>query len=166
MALENMKDQDQTISEQIDDFNTFLDKTDHDSAEGIKAHSDKLMACFNENKKEARELLSDHVKMDHFLQKLERKLKRSSALRKQLPYIPTMISMINHYRKGAEPQLPLRTIIAFLSALIYLVSPVDILPDGIPFIGLLDDIALVAFVWNQASDDVAAYDAWRKEKGM
>lgn len=36
--------------------------------------------------------------------------------------------------------------IALLAMAFYLLSPIDLLPDGLPLLGWLDDFALIAFV--------------------
>lgn len=58
---------------------------------------------------------------------------------------------------------PIGTIIAILSALIYFVSPIDIVPDSIPIIGYFDDAAVVAACWGLVESDVEEYLKWRKE---
>ncbi|MDA8228801.1 MAG: DUF1232 domain-containing protein [Desulfitobacterium hafniense] len=48
-----------------------------------------------------------------------------------------------------------------MSALIYFVSPIDLLPDSIPVLGYVDDTAVVAFVWRMVEDDVEEYKKWQ-----
>jgi uncharacterized membrane protein YkvA (DUF1232 family) len=47
---------------------------------------------------------------------------------------------------AAEPTLPRAAKIALGAAALYLASPVDLLPDFIPFLGYLDDMLLAAIV--------------------
>ena len=42
-----------------------------------------------------------------------------------------------------HPQAPLWLKLGTLGVLLYLVSPIDLIPDFIPFVGVLDDIVLV-----------------------
>lgn len=58
--------------------------------------------------------------------------------------LPTLAVMISRLAK--DPQLPRAAKIALAAAAIYLVSPIDLLPDVIPFVGLLDDLLLAAVV--------------------
>lgn len=46
----------------------------------------------------------------------------------------------------ADPALPRPMKIALLAAAVYLASPIDLLPDFIPWIGVLDDLLLAAIV--------------------
>jgi uncharacterized membrane protein YkvA (DUF1232 family) len=45
-----------------------------------------------------------------------------------------------------HPQTPGKVKIAAVAALLYLVSPIDLIPDFIPVLGLLDDAAVVTLL--------------------
>ena len=49
-------------------------------------------------------------------------------------------------RLVADPVLPRAAKLALAAALVYLASPVDLVPDFIPFVGYLDDLLLAALV--------------------
>ena len=51
-----------------------------------------------------------------------------------------------------SPDIPAETKIAIIGALVYLVSPFDIVPDFLLPGGLLDDAAVIAFVYAQCKD--------------
>jgi uncharacterized membrane protein YkvA (DUF1232 family) len=51
-----------------------------------------------------------------------------------------------------DPATPMAKKALFIGSLIYLVSPFDIVPDVIPALGLLDDAAVIGFVFLQAKD--------------
>lgn len=55
-----------------------------------------------------------------------------------------MILLVRNYIKKEYTEIPLGSIIAIISALIYVISPADLIPDNIPGIGYLDDAAVVA----------------------
>jgi uncharacterized membrane protein YkvA (DUF1232 family) len=44
-------------------------------------------------------------------------------------------------------------IIAFL----YIISPIDLIPDAIPFVGLLDDVLVAGYALRQASTELERY---------
>jgi len=46
----------------------------------------------------------------------------------------------------ADPALPRAAKIAVAAALVYLLSPIDLIPDFLPIAGLLDDVLLAAVV--------------------
>lgn len=50
--------------------------------------------------------------------------------------------------KGGVMAVSTKTYIIFLISSLYIVSPIDFIPDFIPIIGFLDDIAVLGFVFN------------------
>ena len=49
-------------------------------------------------------------------------------------------------RLVADPLLPRAAKVALAAALVYLASPVDLIPDFIPLVGYLDDVLVAALV--------------------
>jgi uncharacterized membrane protein YkvA (DUF1232 family) len=49
-------------------------------------------------------------------------------------------------RLAGDPVLPRAAKIALAAAAVYLLSPIDLIPDFIPFVGVLDDLLLAAVV--------------------
>lgn len=62
--------------------------------------------------------------------------------------------------KGKYP-LPTKTALVLIIAFLYLISPVDIIPDIFPLIGLVDDVAVLAFAFSFIKDDLENYRAWK-----
>lgn len=114
---------------------------------------------------QAEEMLKDPDKMERFLQRLERKLKVIPVAGEKLADVPIMASLVRSYVKKEYTDIPIGTVIAIISALIYFVSPIDIVPDSIPVIGYFDDAAVVAACWKLVDSDVEEYVKWRKENG-
>jgi uncharacterized membrane protein YkvA (DUF1232 family) len=52
---------------------------------------------------------------------------------------------------------PTGTLQAIVVALLYFISPLDIIPDVLPFFGLVDDAAILAFVVNRVRGDLDAF---------
>jgi uncharacterized membrane protein YkvA (DUF1232 family) len=52
-------------------------------------------------------------------------------------------------------------IVSLAGALIYLVSPLDLIPDWVPMAGLVDDAAMLAFVFQLSKVDLNAYRRWK-----
>ena len=115
------------------------------------------------NYDEAEKLLNDVDKLERFLQRLEKKLKVIPIAGEKLSDVPILASLIKSYIQKEYPDVPIGTIIAILSALIYFVSPIDVVPDSIPVLGYFDDAAVVAACWKLVETDVEEYLKWRKE---
>jgi uncharacterized membrane protein YkvA (DUF1232 family) len=54
-----------------------------------------------------------------------------------------------------------QALLAVVAALIYFVAPFDALPDWLPVLGFVDDLALLAWVMRRWHGELAAYQAWR-----
>lgn len=114
-------------------------------------------------KKEAEKLLNEPEKLELFLQKLEKKLKVVPKLGETLAIVPSMISLIRSYVKKEYTDIPMGSIIAVISALIYFLSPIDIIPDSIPGFGHIDDVAVITACLKWVGDDIKEYEAWREK---
>ena len=107
-------------------------------------------------------LLNNKDELDDFLYRLEQKIKGMPLVGEEFAVIPIMISLIKHYVEGKYTTVPYGTILAIMSALIYVLSPVDIIPDFIPFVGHLDDVAVMGLCLSMVKTDIEAYDEWRQ----
>ena len=111
-------------------------------------------------------LLNNKDELDDFLYRLEQKIKEMPLVGEEFAVIPIMISLIKHYVEGKDTTVPYGTILAIMSALIYVLSPVDIIPDFIPFVGHLDDVAVIGLCLSMVKTDIEAYDEWRRSQGL
>ena len=118
----------------------------------------------DKNKGEAEKLLQDRDKMEHFLARLETKLSLIPVAGNYLSDIPVLISLVRAYVDKTYVEIPIGSILAIIGALIYFLSPVDLIPDIIPGVGYLDDVAVVGVAFKLVHDDVAEYKKWRDTK--
>jgi|SRR5215472_5148221 uncharacterized membrane protein YkvA (DUF1232 family) len=58
-------------------------------------------------------------------------------------------------------RLPWKTVAALAGALAYFLSPLDVIPDFIPFTGFVDDAAVLGLVFAAAETDLRGYCEWR-----
>ena len=86
------------------------------------------------------------------------------ALLRALPDIVRTISGL-----AIDPLLPKAAKVALAAAVLYLVSPIDLIPDFIPVLGLLDDLVLLPLgillvVWLLPPDVMAEHRARAGER--
>ena len=74
-----------------------------------------------------------------------------------------LIEMIKAATSGEYP-LPAWAIAAIIGAVIYVVSPIDAMPDLIPIVGWLDDGAVVAAAIGVLGTVISSYLEYKKEK--
>ena len=109
--------------------------------------------------------LQDEDKIERLLQRAERKLRSIPRVGDILAILPVYISLVRSYVTKEYTDIPIGSIIAIVSAITYVVSPVDIIPDFIPAAGYLDDAAVVAACVALVKSDVDEYVAWREKNG-
>lgn len=63
------------------------------------------------------------------------------------------------YKMLRDPnfQLEREKKITVIIALLYIISPIDLIPDGIPFLGMLDDVLVAGYALKQVADELARY---------
>lgn len=93
-------------------------------------------------------------------EELDRK-SREGPLNRFVSELKLMFAMIQDYWNGIYREVPWMTIAAVVAALVYVISPVDLIPDFIPGIGLIDDAAVVAACLNLIQSDFDAYKRWK-----
>ena len=135
--------------------------TDFDNVINLEKE-EVLFKQIEDNKSEAEDLLKDKKKLEHFLERLEKKLSKIPLAGKYLADVPVLISLVKAYADKEYTEVTIGTIIAIISALIYVLSPIDLIPDILPAIGISDDAAVVAFALKFVHDDVEEYRIWRE----
>ena len=68
--------------------------------------------------------------------------------------------LLRAYASGQYRELPWKTLLRIIAVLIYFVSPIDILPDFLPIVGLTDDIALMLWLFSGIRDDIDKFREW------
>jgi uncharacterized membrane protein YkvA (DUF1232 family) len=54
-------------------------------------------------------------------------------------------------------QIAKETKTVLIIALLYIISPIDLIPDAIPFLGLVDDVLVAGYALRQASAELERY---------
>lgn len=116
------------------------------------------------NEEKAKKLLEDTDKLETFLINLENKLKLIPLAGNSLSNVPLLISCLRSYIKKEYTKMPLGSLIAILASLIYIFTPIDLVPDFIPGVGYLDDAAVITTCLKLVSSDLENYKKWREYK--
>lgn len=109
----------------------------------------------------AERLLENGDKLEEILLRLERKMREVPALGEMLADMPVLVLMIRDYVGGVYEFAPVCSMLAAVSAILYVVAPVDFIPDVVPGVGFVDDAAVFAFCMKLIHSDVEDYRVWR-----
>ncbi|MDB6138348.1 MAG: hypothetical protein JWO94_1420 [Verrucomicrobiaceae bacterium] len=91
------------------------------------------------------------------------KFARQRALRAVMENGLLMVSLVKDYATGAYREVPYWVMGVSALALVYVLSPVDVIPDVIPGVGYLDDAAVVAFALRLIDKELERYKTWKAE---
>jgi len=80
----------------------------------------------------------------------------SDVLKKYIDDIKMFFNMLRDYFNG-KCDLPIQTIIAIGVTLIYVLSPVDFIPDFIPVVGFIDDAFVIGLCIELITGDIENY---------
>lgn len=78
--------------------------------------------------------------------------------------VATLTRMLRAYTTGQYRTVPVKTLVSIIAALLYFVSPIDVIPDLLPIIGLTDDVALILWLFRSLSTDIEAFEAWEGQE--
>ena len=95
---------------------------------------------------------------------IEDKVKGSGKLNRFSADIKLMFSMIRDYWNGSYRDVPWKSIAAIAGALLYVMNPLDFIPDLIIGFGFLDDAGVVALCLKLVESDLHKYAAWKEHK--
>jgi len=110
---------------------------------------------------EAQEVIKNPSKVNDLLQQLEEKVKQIPAIGTTLADLPLMVSMVKSYITREYTEVSPKVIATVVSAVIYVVKKKDLIPDSIPVIGIVDDVAVITFALKFIEPELKAYSAWR-----
>ncbi len=79
--------------------------------------------------------------------------------------LPLLFRLLNAWKQGSYRGLSVRTVASIAVAILYVLSPVDAIPDFIPGIGLIDDAAILALLLHSLAQDLAAFRLWEQNRG-
>ena len=74
--------------------------------------------------------------------------------------IKMRVRMIKAYINGSYKALPWKSLLVLVAALLYFVTPLDLIPDFIPVTGLIDDFTVILFVFRSLQKEIDAFITW------
>ena len=90
----------------------------------------------------------------------ENLVKKNGFLRQYWRDIKTSFSLLKDWYMGNYKKISFRMVASIAGAMLYFVSPFDIVPDCVPFGGLLDDALVLAAIFALSRSDLDEYAAW------
>ena len=115
-------------------------------------------------KKGAKRIKKEDIeKVTRKADEIEKKVRESGPLRRYIDDVKLLLSMVNDYWSGDYKEIPYWAIGATVFALLYVLSPIDLIPDFIPVVGLVDDAAVVALCLYMIEQELHDYSEWKTQ---
>lgn len=113
---------------------------------------------FKSAKKKADEIVDDIERLNWLLQQaISKAQKQKQKILGVWEDLLMLIELVKAYTKGEYRNIPWKSILYAIAAIIYFVNPLDIVPDFIFGIGYLDDATVIAFVINAIRNELERF---------
>jgi uncharacterized membrane protein YkvA (DUF1232 family) len=120
-----------------------------------------LKKVFKAAAKTARVYARDKKKTEYLLDEAARKARREKGLLGEFAGdLAALLRLLRAWVKGRYRVVPWKTLSYALVAVIYFVDPLDLVPDFLPVVGLVDDASVVAFVIRSIGKDLRKFREW------
>jgi uncharacterized membrane protein YkvA (DUF1232 family) len=97
------------------------------------------------------------IRESETIQKLAAK---DGPLQKFVSDVTLLLAMVKDYYTGAYRDIPFKSVAAIAFTLLYILNPLDLIPDFLPGIGQLDDAAVLALCLKMIRDDLEKYQTF------
>jgi curved DNA-binding protein CbpA len=105
-----------------------------------------------------RKNFDSRINDEAFAQKME---KAYPAFGKLLESVRELYSLFRDAAKGRYKLHP-ATLAMIGGGLLYFILPMDLIPDYIPFVGFLDDMAILTTIINSLQEELKKYRKWKE----
>jgi uncharacterized membrane protein YkvA (DUF1232 family) len=74
----------------------------------------------------------------------------------------TLVRLVRAFISGEYRDISTNTVISGLAVLLYVLSPIDLVPDFIPVIGFLDDLSLISWFLGKFQGEITRFREWEQ----
>lgn len=94
--------------------------------------------------RKAIKLLADSTRTMETVSRSDHKAKENRALIAGIwDDLGSLSRVVRNWGAGTYREVPWRTVVLSAAAIIYFVNPLDVVPDVIPLLGFIDDVAVI-----------------------
>ncbi|WP_408009506.1 YkvA family protein [Pseudalkalibacillus sp. A8] len=126
----------------------------------------KLFMYFRKMIRRARTLIKNREESGQMVQNVRAKLQKDDiqeALKGFLDRIQALIRLADQYRLGNYRDISKKSMVLVIAGLLYFLSPIDAIPDIIAGLGLVDDLAIISYVWKTVNNEIEQFLEWEQE---
>lgn len=120
----------------------------------------KALKMFRGFTKAAGEYLRDKERLRYLLAAaVSIAQRRGGALLRDLQLL---VRLLKASVSGAYTGLSVHKLVTIVAAILYLISPLDVIPDFIPVVGYVDDAAVIAWVLKSIAEELKDFKIWEQ----
>ncbi len=94
--------------------------------------------------------------------KLADKKSKDNKFKQLIDVALTLVRLVRSYAAGDYRDIQSGTIISGLAVLLYVLSPIDLIPDFIPVVGFLDDLSLISWFVGKFQSELVRFREWEQ----
>ncbi len=125
---------------------------------------EKIQELLNESSSKVEAIMKDTAALENILQSAEQKLKDIPGVGQYAAKLPLMLSMIRSYIAKEYTEVSPKVVVSMVGALVYMLKGKDLIPDKLPVIGAVDDLAVLGLCLQLNDRELSAYADWRQAK--
>ena len=92
---------------------------------------------------------------------MARNIIRFGLLARLFQNLRLLVPLIKDYWKGNYREVSVKSIVIFVVALIYIISPIDLIPDYLIGLGQIDDVAILGLSMFFLEKELRKYKEWK-----
>ena len=135
------------------------------SEKGLRISKNVVFTLFIER---ATKLLGRPFKVVTVLNEVATKLSdaesKNNKFQQLFDVAQTLVRLVRRYASGEYRQVSTTTIVSGLAVLLYVLSPIDLIPDFIPVVGFLDDLSLISWFVVKFQGEITKFREWEKAR--
>lgn len=132
-----------------------------------KAENAQSSESFKKAKNKAEEYANDPDKLNDLIDKASKKANgKKGPLNEIWTQLMACFRLIKAYAKGTYRQIPWGSLVMLIASVVYFVMPIDLIPDFIVGLGLVDDAALLGWTIKTFGSDIDAFLEWEQAKQL
>lgn len=89
---------------------------------------------------------------------------KKSGLKDVWASLLAFLRLIRAYANGSYRQVSPKALLMMVASIVYFVSPIDLIPDFIIGLGLIDDATVLAWTIKACASDLAAFVSWENKQ--
>ena len=90
--------------------------------------------------------------------------KHSDAIREIAADLRIILRLIKAWLAGDYKDISTKSIVILIGAILYFLNPFDAIPDTIPVLGYVDDVAVVGWIVKTLKDEIEKFRVWESAR--